>query len=193
MTEMSERIDLAADADDVVVVEASYDVDDGAALRECWQGTVLPRPAPSAAPLTRPAMSTNSTVVGTVLLGGADIGGERLEALVGDGDDAAVGLDGAERVVAASAVPFSTSALKRVDLPTLGRPMPVLSAIEVTAAALTALRARAAVSWNALPVNPLERRGESRRRRCATNLAACMAMTDIVWDGRLEPCMRAGV
>ena len=28
---------------------------------------LLPRPAPSAAPLTRPAMSTNSTVVGTML------------------------------------------------------------------------------------------------------------------------------
>ena len=73
--------------------------------------------------------------------------------------------------------------------------MPVLSAIEVTAAERNPrFEPGAAVSWNALPVNPLERaRRVAAPEVRATNLVACMAMTDIVWDGRRELRPRRGV
>ena len=59
---------------------------------------LLPSPSPSLAPLTMPAMSTNDTVAGTIRSLAKSLG-ERVEARVGEGDDADVGLDGGERVV----------------------------------------------------------------------------------------------
>ena len=59
---------------------------------------LLPRPSPFEAPRTRPAMSTNSMVAGMIFVRLGDLR-ERLEARVGHGDDAHVGLDRAERVV----------------------------------------------------------------------------------------------
>ena len=59
---------------------------------------LLPSPAPSEAPLTMPAMSTNDTTAGTVF---AELWilGQHVEPGVGQRDDADVGLDGGERVV----------------------------------------------------------------------------------------------
>ena len=59
---------------------------------------LLPSPSPSEAPLTMPAMSTNSTVAGRIL---ADpkISASLPSAVVGHADHADVGLDGGERVV----------------------------------------------------------------------------------------------
>ena len=59
---------------------------------------LLPRPSPSQAPRTMPAMSTKSTVAGSIALRAEDLG-ELVEARVGDADDADVGLDRGERVV----------------------------------------------------------------------------------------------
>ena len=59
---------------------------------------LLPSPSPSLAPLTMPAMSTNETVAGTTRAL-AKISGEPVEPLVGQRDDADVGLDRGERVV----------------------------------------------------------------------------------------------
>jgi hypothetical protein len=52
---------------------------------------------------------------------GLDLGLDAQQARVGHREDADVGLDGAERVVRASA-PAAVSALNRVLLPTLGSP-----------------------------------------------------------------------
>ena len=65
--------------------------------RMCWRN-LLPRPSPCEAPLTSPAMSTNSIVAGTMRSDFDDLR-ERLEPGVGHGDDADVRLDRAERVV----------------------------------------------------------------------------------------------
>ena len=59
---------------------------------------LLPRPSPCEAPATRPAMSTNSTVVGMIFSGFA-MRGERGEARVRHRHDADIRIDGAERVV----------------------------------------------------------------------------------------------
>ena len=58
----------------------------------------LPRPSPWLAPATRPAMSTNSTVAGTILAGWS-ISASFCQTIVGNGDDADVGLDGGEGVI----------------------------------------------------------------------------------------------
>ena len=58
----------------------------------------LPRPSPFDAPATRPAMSTNSTIAGTIFCG-LTIAGERVQPRVGHLDDADVRLDRAERIV----------------------------------------------------------------------------------------------
>ena len=59
---------------------------------------LLPRPAPSLAPLTMPAMSTNCDGGRQDPLGAEDAG-QHLEPRVGHADDAGVRLDGRERVV----------------------------------------------------------------------------------------------
>ena len=85
--------------DDVVVVEASDDVNDGVALADVGEKLVTEAGA------VRGSLDETGDVDeldggwdDVVRLGAGD-GGESLEALVGDRDDAAVGLDGAERVV----------------------------------------------------------------------------------------------
>ena len=59
---------------------------------------LLPRPSPCDAPATRPAMSTNSTVVGTIF-SGSTIFAQRVEPRIRHGHDADVRIDGAERIV----------------------------------------------------------------------------------------------
>ena len=59
---------------------------------------LLPRPSPFDAPATRPAMSTNSTVVGRIF-SGFDDRGERLQPQVRHRHDADVRIDRAERIV----------------------------------------------------------------------------------------------
>ena len=63
-----------------------------------WARNLLPSPSPWEAPRTMPAMSTNSTVAGRILAELEDLG-ELRQPLVGDADDADVGLDRRERVV----------------------------------------------------------------------------------------------
>ena len=58
----------------------------------------LPRPSPWLAPATKPAMSTNSTVAGTIFAGWS-ISASACRRVVGHRHDAHVGLDGGERVV----------------------------------------------------------------------------------------------
>ena len=69
-----------------------------AADSRMWERNLLPRPSPSEAPATMPAMSTNSTVAGSTLAEpntSASCGSR----VVGDADHADVRLDGGERVV----------------------------------------------------------------------------------------------
>src|SRR5438477_23666 len=73
-----------------------------ASTSRMWLRNLLPRPSPAAAPLTRPAMSTNSTAAG-MMTWDDDLGfgnfGKRFEARIGNGDDADVGINGAEGIV----------------------------------------------------------------------------------------------
>ena len=69
-----------------------------ASTSRMWERNWLPSPSPFEAPRTRPAMSTKLDGGGHHL-GGLKSFDQRVEPLVGDGDDADVGLDGAERVV----------------------------------------------------------------------------------------------
>mmetsp|Transcript_3112 Transcript_3112/g.8671 ORF Transcript_3112/g.8671 Transcript_3112/m.8671 type:complete len:231 (-) Transcript_3112:153-845(-) len=91
---------------------------------------LLPKPSPFDAPATNPAMSTNSSVAGTIFCelfsfpscsrrGSGTPTTPTLGSMVQNGK------------LAACAAPFSTMALKSVDLPTLGKPtIPVCSFIE---------------------------------------------------------------
>ena len=91
---------------------------------------LLPSPSPFEAPATRPAMSTNSTVVGQHLLRLHDLG-QRLEPRVRHRHHADVRVDRAERIVLGRGFCACVSALKSVDLPTFGSPtMPHLMPIE---------------------------------------------------------------
>ncbi len=62
---------------------------------------LLPSPSPCEAPATRPAISTNSTVVGNELLRVGDRG-ELLQPRIGHRNHADVGIDRTERVVLGS-------------------------------------------------------------------------------------------
>ncbi len=83
--------------DDVVVIKAAHHMHDGIAPRGCGPGTCCPA-CTLAGTLTRPAMSTNSTMAG-VFLFVCQIFGQLVQPLVRHGYDAAVGLNGAEGVV----------------------------------------------------------------------------------------------
>mmetsp|Transcript_12449 Transcript_12449/g.53536 ORF Transcript_12449/g.53536 Transcript_12449/m.53536 type:complete len:246 (+) Transcript_12449:1128-1865(+) len=119
--DVREGIDLAVDVDDVVVVEASYDVDDGVALTNVGKEFVAETRT------VRGALDEASDVDELdggghdVVLGGAGYRGERLEALVGDGDDAAVGLDGAERVVCSLRVAILDQCVEESGLADVGQ------------------------------------------------------------------------
>ena len=89
------------------IVPATWMTSSSAKSRTTWQiasasrmlaRNWLPRPSPSLAPFTMPAMSTNDTVAGTVCAL-PEIAGEDVEARVGERDDADVRLDRGERVV----------------------------------------------------------------------------------------------
>ena len=69
-----------------------------ASASRMWDRNLLPSPSPSEAPLTMPAMSTNSTVAGSTLAE-LNISASFGEPLVRDPDHADVGLDRRERVV----------------------------------------------------------------------------------------------
>ena len=91
-------VDPAVDVHDVGVGEHPDHLADRVGSRGCWRGTCCRGPAPSLAPLTMPAMSTNDTVAGRIALGAEDLG-EHREPRVGHADDADVRLDRGERVV----------------------------------------------------------------------------------------------
>ena len=57
-------IDAVVDADDVRIVEHANDLPDRVGLADVGQ-ELVPSPAPSDAPFTMPAMSTNDTTAGT--------------------------------------------------------------------------------------------------------------------------------
>ena len=92
---------------------------------------LLPRPSPWLAPFTRPAISTNSTRVGT-----SSFELEMAESLAKRGSGTAttptLGSIVQKGKLAAWAWALATRALKRVDLPTLGSPtIPALSMGEI--------------------------------------------------------------
>ena len=127
---------------------------------------LLPSPSPFEAPATRPAMSTNSTVVGRIF-SGLTIAGERLQAQVRHRHDADVRVDGAERIVPAAAICARVSALKSVDLPTFGSPtMPHLMPIVVLLLAESRSYARRFIAFcGAVAQQHDERVGPASMRR----------------------------
>ena len=60
-------VDVLDHMNDVVVVKAAHHMDDGVALADVAQKLVAQTRALGLAPLTRPAMSTNSTMAGVFL------------------------------------------------------------------------------------------------------------------------------
>ena len=66
--DVGDRVDLAGDVDHVLVVEAAHDVDDRVGLADVGEELVAQALALDA-PATRPAMSTNSTIAGTMRSG----------------------------------------------------------------------------------------------------------------------------
>src|SRR5690606_13591430 len=81
---------------------------------------LLPSPSPLAAPATSPAMSTNSTAVGSTRCG-LTISASALRRGSGTGTTPTFGSI-VQNGKLAAAMPALVSALKRVDLPTFGRP-----------------------------------------------------------------------
>src|SRR3989344_1404435 len=97
-----------------------------ASTSRMWERNLLPNPSPSEAPLTSPAMSTNSTTAGIVFF-------ERLNALSRWSRSSGTGTiptDGSivQKGEFSAGTLFLVSALKSVDFPTFGRPtMPIES------------------------------------------------------------------
>lgn len=80
--------------DDVVIVKAAHHLHDGVHFTDIRQELVA-RPAPSEAPLTRPAMSTNSMSVG-MIFSEPDMSESTWQAGVRHRDHAHVRINGAE-------------------------------------------------------------------------------------------------
>ena len=110
------RVHLAVDVDDVVVVEAPDGVDDGVALTDVRE-ELVPQPRAVGGALDQTG-DVDELARGRDDVRGAADGGEGLEAVVGDGDDPGVGLDGAEGVVGRLGRSVRRSALNSVLLPT---------------------------------------------------------------------------
>src|SRR5690606_18537951 len=91
-----------------------------ASTSRMWARNLLPRPSPLAAPATRPAMSTNSTAVGITFCG-LMISARAFSRGSGTGTTPTLGSI-VQNGKLAAAMPARVSALKRVDLPTFGRP-----------------------------------------------------------------------
>src|SRR5690606_4127191 len=91
-----------------------------ASTSRIWARNLLPRPSPLAAPATRPAMSTNSTAVGTTR-SGLTISASAPRRGSGTGTTPRFGSI-VQNGKLAAAMPALVSALKSVDLPTFGRP-----------------------------------------------------------------------
>src|SRR3546814_6823326 len=91
-----------------------------ASTSRMWARNLLPRPSPLAAPATRPAMSTNSTAVGSTFCG-LTISASAFRRGSGTGTTPTFGSI-VQNGKLAAAMPALVNALKRVDLPTLGRP-----------------------------------------------------------------------
>ncbi len=92
---------------------------------------LFPKPSPFDAPATKPAISTNSIVVG-MTFSGLTISASSFSRVSGTGTMPELGSIVQKGKFSAS-IPALVSALKRVDLPTLGRPtIPQLKPIIVT-------------------------------------------------------------
>src|SRR5690606_14218392 len=99
-----------------------------ASTSRMWARNLLPRPSPLAAPATSPAMSTNSTAVGTTR-SGFTMSASAFRRGSGTGTTPTLG-SMVQNGKLAAAMPALVSALNRVDLPTFGRPtMPHLMPI----------------------------------------------------------------
>src|SRR5690606_24587915 len=102
-----------------------------ASTSRMWARNLLPRPSPLAAPATRPAMSTNSTAVGTTFCGWM-MSASAFRRGSGTGTTPTLGSI-VQKGQLAAAMPARVSALKRVDLPTFGRPtMPQVMPVAVS-------------------------------------------------------------
>src|SRR5690606_21293400 len=91
-----------------------------ASTSRMWARNLLPRPSPLAAPATRPAISTNSTAVGITFCG-LMISASAFRRGSGTGTTPTLGSI-VQKGKLAAAMPALVNALKRVDLPTFGRP-----------------------------------------------------------------------
>ena len=109
-----------------------------ASVSRMFARNLLPRPSPFEAPSTRPAMSTNSMVVGITRCG-LTISASLSRRKSGTGTTPVFGSIVQKGKFAAS-IPALVSALNRVDLPTFGRPtMPHLKPMCWTLVKLSAL------------------------------------------------------
>src|SRR5690606_12762163 len=91
-----------------------------ASTSRTWARNFLHRPSQLAAAETRPAMSTNSTAVGTTFCG-LMISASALSRGSGTGTTPTLG-SMVQKGKLAAAMPARVNALNRVDLPTFGRP-----------------------------------------------------------------------
>jgi hypothetical protein len=129
-----------------------------ASTSRMWARNWLPSPSPRDAPSTRPGDVHELDRGGHDLGGGGELA-EALQAAVGHGHDAHVGVDRAEREVRRLCPAWET-ALNRVDLPTFGSPTsPTLSATSRHLARRLApipgaFRRRAALRWGRGPSVP---------------------------------------
>ena len=113
-----------------------------ASTSRMWARNLLPRPSPLDAPATRPAMSTNSNEVGMVFCG-LTISASCARRGSGTGTTPVLG-SMVQNGKLAAAMPALVSALKRVDLPTFGRPtMPHLMPMVTTSGSRILRRQRA--------------------------------------------------
>ncbi len=103
---------------DVVVVKTAHNVHDRVDLADVGQELVA-SPSPRDAPLTRPAMSTNSMVAGVTFFGWYIC--QRLQAAVRHVHDSHIGFNGAKGVICGLRARICNGVKQRA-LPTFGRP-----------------------------------------------------------------------
>jgi len=118
--DVAHRVDRAGDVKDVTILETANDLDDGVDFADMGQELV-------AESLTRAGALDQSGDVDEFENGRNEFlrfgnAGQHGQSLVGHGDDAAVGLDGAERIVGRLRVAGAGDCVKKSALPDIGKP-----------------------------------------------------------------------
>ena len=162
---VGDRIDAALDMDDVVILEAAEHIGDGVDLAD--HGEELIAEAFALRCAAHEPGDVDEGEPGRDDLGGLGNFGERVEARVGHRHLADIRLDGAEGIVGGGRAAVSVSALKRVDLPTLGSPtMPHLNP-------MSGNHHERRTSGEACRRGPRQR--QACRSRCLAHPCACVA------------------